>query len=256
MDALYFLQHSKHDDVEIRYSLRSIERHFPDVHKVWILGDRPRFLSDDSTQIEVLPHDTLARFLGCNVPVTNFFLMFAMSCIIPDLQSDFLWFCDDFVLLEPLSIEKAKTAKYLEDLQHVEQRGRGLWLDGLWRTYDLLRRFGYPGFNFETHTPTWFKKQWIIDAYSDLKDYVTEDRWFGLTGPTAILNHAIKHSNLTVEQLSSSDRAGYYGAQPSFAQVQKDAIGKKYLSFDDAAFGKGIRQFLISTFPTRSKYEA
>ncbi len=70
--------------------------------------------------------------------------------------------------------------------------GRGLWKDALWRTYDLLIRLGYPGYNFETHTPAYLTRKRVMAAYCDSKDFVTEDRFYWMLGLTAILNHAYK----------------------------------------------------------------
>jgi len=36
MDVLYFFRHSKHNDLEIRYSLRSVARHLPFIRKAWV----------------------------------------------------------------------------------------------------------------------------------------------------------------------------------------------------------------------------
>ena len=52
MDALYVFKHSVHDDFEIRYSLRSIEKYAPYIRKVWIYGDKPSFIAEDTSLIE------------------------------------------------------------------------------------------------------------------------------------------------------------------------------------------------------------
>jgi hypothetical protein len=54
MDVVIVFKHSRHDDTEIRYSLRSIDRYAPWVSKVWILGDRPAFLSDSTALVELI----------------------------------------------------------------------------------------------------------------------------------------------------------------------------------------------------------
>ena len=59
MDALYFFRHSVYGDVEIRYSLRSLNKYAPYIRKVWIFGDRPAFLSEEPFLIRHAPHRTL-----------------------------------------------------------------------------------------------------------------------------------------------------------------------------------------------------
>jgi len=131
MDALYVFHHSVHRDLEIRYSLRSIQEYAPYIRKVWIFGDRPAFLSDDPALIQHVPHSYVTRIGHFRAPVTNFFQLLFLSSLIPDLDFEYLWFCDDFFLLRPLPIEQARKVRYLEDLGDVNKRGQGLWLSFL-----------------------------------------------------------------------------------------------------------------------------
>ena len=256
MDALYFLRHSRSDDLEIRYSLRALARHLPGVRKVWVFGDRPAFLSDDTALVEHVPHEYVARVGNFRTPVTNFFLMFWLSSLIPELDNEFLWFCDDFILLDDLSEDDAKQARVVEDLSRTKNRGRGLWKDSLWRTYDLLRRLGYSGWNFETHVPTFFTKKRVLEAYCDFRDFVTEDRWYGPLGPTAILNHAYRTEQMPLVRLADEGRKiGFYGKPPSYEEVVEQCRGKTFLNFDDDAFGEGLRRYLHERFPDPSPYE-
>jgi hypothetical protein len=155
MDALYVFRHSIHGDVEIRYSLRSLARHAPYIRKVWIFGDRPEFLTDDTSLVQHVPHEYYARVVSFRTPVNNLFLQIFLSSLIHNLDHEYLLFCDDFFLLRPYGIDEARKVRYLQDLSQVKNRGDGLWRDSLWRTYDLLKRLKYTGYNFETHTPTY-----------------------------------------------------------------------------------------------------
>jgi hypothetical protein len=257
MDALYFYRHSRFKDVEILFSLRGLDVHAPWIRKVWIFGDRPAFLTDDRTVAEHVPHEYVARVGDFRTPVTNFFLMFYLSSLIPELTPEYLWFCDDFILLDDLSEPEARQDRYLEDLGEVRNRGRGLWKDSLWRTYDLLKRLGYTGYNFETHTPTYFTKRRILEAYCDFKDFITQDRWQGMLGPTAILNHAYKvEPGMTLTSLRDQDlRAGFHGKRPGRDEIEERSRGKKFLNFDDEAFGPDLLAFLKAKFPRVSKFE-
>ena len=256
MDALYFLRHSRFEDVEIMYSLRSVNMYMPWVRKVWIFGDRPVFLTDDISRIQHVPHEYAARVGPFKTPVTNFFLLFFLASLIPELDFEFLWFCDDFILLDYLSEEDARKDRCLQDLSQVKGRGRGLWKDSLWRTYDLLKRLGYTGYNFETHAPTYFTKKRVFEAYCEFKDWVTEDRWYGMLGPTAILNHAYAVESFDLTWLKAEGRhVGFHGKAPSYEEVAKQCRGKGFLNFDDDAFGEGIRRYLAKRFPTPSIYE-
>jgi hypothetical protein len=256
MDALYIYKHSEQDDFEIRHSLRSLEQFVPYIRKVWIFGDKPRFMTDDRSLIEHVPHEATAAILGAQLPVTNFFLLIVLSSLIPDLFFEYLLFSDDFFLLKDYPIEEACKNRYIEDMSLSPIRRRGLFLDALWRTYDVLNRLGYRGYNFETHTPTYLTRKWVINAYRDLKDHVTQDRWNGLLGPTGILNHAYRQEKITLTNLlEENSRCGFWGTPPPYEQVLRESAGKTFFNFDDDAFGDGIRRFLTERFPGRSRYE-
>jgi hypothetical protein len=257
MDAVYIFAHSKHADRELQYSLRSLAEAAPWLHKVWIFGDRPEWLADDPHTVQHVPHEALAKLGRWKTPLKNHFLMMFLASLIPDLSPEFLAFSDDYILLEPVSAADLSRTRVLEDLGTIKTRGKGLWKDQLWRTYDILLRLGYGGLNFECHVPQYLRRQWVWDAYCDLQDYVTEDRHFGLVGPSAILNHAMKHHGLTdlVWLHQEARRVGYYGKQPTLEEVHTACAAKTFLSFDDGAWGPGIEGYLAARFANRSKYE-
>ncbi|HWV99921.1 MAG TPA: hypothetical protein VNZ64_09540 [Candidatus Acidoferrum sp.] len=256
MDALYIFKHSANDDFEIRYSLRSVEQYAPYIKKVWIYGDKPNFISDETSLIEHVPHEATSRMLGVKTPVTNFFLLLLLSSLIPDLSFEYLFFCDDFYFLKNHPVEEARKDRYLQDLSLTTVRGRGLWRDALWRTHDLLIRLGYTAYNFETHTPAYLTRKRVMAAYCDFKDFVTEDRFYGLLGLTAILNHAYKLEKMSLTKLSDENsRCGFWGKPPSYEKVVQQAEDKTFFNFDDPAFGESIRKFLMERFPERSRYE-
>ncbi|TWT55531.1 class I SAM-dependent methyltransferase [Allorhodopirellula solitaria] len=256
MDALYFYRHSQHDDLELRYSLRSLAKHAPWLDKIWIFGDRPVFLADSQTFVEHVPHEAMADLGSYRTPMTNFFIMLLASSHIPDLADEYIWLCDDFICLNELSPESARSCRYIDDLRNVQNRGTGLWAESLWRTYDLLVRLGYPTYNFETHTPTFYRKQWVQDAYEDFQDFVTQDRWYGMLGPTAVLNHACLHGPMDlVHRGDEGGYVGFHGEQPTGEQVRTDCQDKSFLNFDDGAFGPALVNYLDHVLPEPSPAE-
>ncbi len=256
MDAVYFLKHSQFEDFEIRYSLRSICTNLPWIRKVWIFGDRPKFLSHDASMVEHVPHEMLSPILRFPVPITNTFQLLVASSLIPELDPDFLMFSDDFIVLAPLDLPYLSKVRYLEDLDLAPSRGRGLWMDSLWRTYDLLKRLNYPRLNYETHVPTYFRRRWILEAYLDFQDFVTNDRWYGMLGITAILNHAVARNNLAPCSIKEEgSRVGFWGESPEYEVALRECSSKQFLNFDDAAFGPGLQRFLTERFPEPSKFE-
>jgi hypothetical protein len=227
------------------------------VRRVVIFGDRPAFLAGPESDALHVPHEAIAWVGPYRTPVTNFLLMFYLTALLPELDEEFVFFSDDFFLLREFPLGEAKRVRYLENLAQVKSRGRGLWKDALWRTYDTLLRLGYGALNYETHVPTYFRKRWVLDAFRDLRDFVTEDRWYGLTGPTAILNHAQSvHGFTPVSIRDERSRAGFYGKPPSYKEVVEGSAERSFLNFDDSAFGDGLLRFLADRFPEPCRFES
>lgn len=255
MDILYLYRHSAANDFEIRYSLRSVEQYLPYIRKVWIFGDRPHFLADDVSIVEHVRHDYVARIANYRLPVRNIFLLTFLASLIPRLDHEFLIFCDDYFLLDHVSETEIRKDRVLEDLETMTTRGRGLWKDSLWRTYDLLKRFGYPVYNFETHCPNYMTKSRVLEAYSEFRDFITEDFYYGPVAFTAIQNHALRHGQADLELMAETNpRAGFY--RPTvYEAIAAQCQGKKFLSFDDGGFNDQMRRYLHDRFPRFSRFE-
>lgn len=252
MDAVYFYKHSPHGGEEIRYSLRSLEKHAPYIRKVWIFGDRPNFLSRNKKLIEHVSHEDV-NIIGAKIPVTNFFLLHFLSSLIPDLSHDYLRLSDDFVLLDRLSEEDARKDRYAEDLTNIPLDAWKLnlsteWQDCLRMTHHYFKRLHYKNiYSFETHAPAFMTKTRCMKAYLAMQGSVTEHRFTGLMGATAILNYA---DDLNLEKVKL---LGVYVSDPGLQWLEKNQ--RPFLNFDDAAFGRGMKAFLRKKFPNPSKYE-
>jgi hypothetical protein len=256
MDVAYLFRHSNFDDAEIRHSLRSVAENLTWVRKVWVFGDRPEFLSDDKSLIEHVPWQAVAWLRHVQAPVRNFFLQCFLVAQHPDVDSEFLLFCDDYILLDHVTEAVARRDRFLEDLSELTERGGGVWKQTLWRTHDWLRRLGYAGLNFETHTPMFLTKKRVFEAYRDLHDYVTEDRFFGMLGPTGILSHAYKQERFSLTQVSAENLSvGFHHRPAVYADIVEKSRDKLFLNFDDEAFSDDLRRFLAERFPEPCVYE-
>ncbi len=256
MDAVYLFRHSKFGDTEIQYSLRSVAENLPWVQKIWVFGDRPDFLSDDTSIIEHVPWEAVAWLRHVCAPVRNFFLQCFLVAQHPEVDAEFLLFCDDYIMLDHVPEAVARRDRYLQDLAQVTERGGGVWKQTLWRTHDWLKRLGYGTLNFETHTPMFLTKKRVFEAYRDLHDYVTEDRFFGMLGPTGILSHAHKQERFPLTLLSDENLSVGFHYQPAvYNDIVKQSRDKLFLNFDDAAFNDDLRRFLSERFPEPCVYE-
>lgn len=256
VDLVYIFQHSKNSDEEIRFSMRSVEAYAPWVRKVWIFGDRPEWLSSDHSVVEHVPHDRTAWIGRYRMPVKNGFLLHWLASLIPDLTQEYLYCADDYVLLSELSMERARTFRYIQDLATVKTRGTGTFKESLWRTFDLLKRKGYGGLNFESHSPVMLTKRRVMEAFREFEDFVTEDRFQGPLAMTSILNHAMKQEKFQPVLLSEErPLAGFHDKPAKYEEIVSKCEGKLFLNFDDSAYSEGMRRFLTERFPNPSRFE-
>ena len=256
MDVLYLLRHSPNEDLEIRYSMRSIECHAPWIGKVWVFGDRPAFLTCDTSIAEHVPHEATAGVIGAKAPVENIFLLIYLGSLIVGLSQEFVRFSDDYILTAPYPRDMAEKVRYLKNLSDTRNWGPKRWQRQLRHSYELLRRKGHSGYNFEAHVPQYLRREWVADAYNEFQDDVHPGRYEGLIGNTEILNHARARHGLTLTHVATEGkRFGFWNRQPRPSEISMAARGKAFFNFDDRAWGDGIKAFLHARFPEKSRYE-
>jgi hypothetical protein len=203
-----------------------------------------------------VPHGYIAPLLGYRSPVRNDFLMLILAALLPKLAFDFVRFADDYIILAPLPRERLTTPSAHEDLNQVTVRGQGPWKEQLWRTFDLLKQYGYAGYNFEAHVPQPYTKQLVFEAFMSFRPFLSEERYGGLVTATTTHNYGLKHHGLPFVWLAEEkSKAGFYGKCPGKAEVSAACEGKLFLSFDDAGFGPPVLEHLRGRFPLPCKFE-
>ncbi len=256
IDIVYLFRHSTNGDEEIRYSLRSVAKHLPFIRKVWIFGDRPEFISSDKSLIEHVPHAYLVPLFGFRTPVRSDFLMQFLASLIPELAPDFVRFADDYIVLRPLTPRELMVPRALEDLNQSRERGTGRYKELVWRTYDVLKHYGFAGYNFESHVPQPLTKRLVLEGFLAFREFLSEDRLAGMLTLTSLYNHALKHRGMRFAWLHQEPcRAGFYGMPPTAEELAGKCEGRRFLNFDDLAWGPAIGGFLQGRFAEGSKFE-
>src|SRR6185436_9516856 len=179
----------------------------------------------------------IAPLLGFRVPVRNDFLLQVLASLIPCLMPDFLRFSDDYVILRPMDCQQLCTIRALADLNSVTERRPGKWRELLWRTYEVLKQYGYAGYNFEAHVPQPLTKQLVFETFMAFREFVSEERNAGLLSGTSIYNYGLKHHGLSFVWIAEErSKAGFYGGCPAEAEIAQTCSGKFFLNFDDKGF--------------------
>ena len=147
MDILYIVGNgSKHDNAELRWSLRSLARYGRNVARVLVAGCPPAWLSDDVERVEVpdvdLPGKKNRSIVNC-----------VLEAVCPfDLKGDFIFACDDVFLVEPVDFDRYPLYVDADGLPAALPDGCGTSFDELLvATRQFLLDRGAPIFRFQTH---------------------------------------------------------------------------------------------------------
>lgn len=243
----YFAREARWE--ELRYSLRSIDKHLKDLFRVWIVGDLPDWIRPGSV--------TWLRHKRCEgMPEnTTFDAITKLMMFIdhPDSGLDFIRMYDDIYLVGDCSVVDINRFRALYDHSGIPDR-HGIWWDQLRRTIREVRKKGYHGWNTETHLPEMFNKEkmrWVITRYSALeKRLLTSTLYFNtffqteapLMWPEC---HGIQfYNNMNNEFYTSSS-----------GDLSKKCLGKLFLNHNNAGLNDNLKQFISGLFPEKSRFE-
>lgn len=140
MDVLYYIGNgSMHQNRELRYSLRALEKHCKDVDNVWVVGNKPPFLADNVKYLWV--EDSGAWWQNAYRKT--------MAAINAGISADFLLMNDDFYMLKDFTA--AKYPHYhkgeIGDVAHNKYQ------DVIINTKRILEKLGKPFKHYGVHCP-------------------------------------------------------------------------------------------------------
>lgn len=155
MDIVYLLRKSDNDNIEFRYSLRSLKYIKHD--KVFVVWYKPRRAKN---VIHIKCEDNWEKYEN----VRRKQLMIFNN---DDISEDFVYMNDDFYFLEPQEVKYYKIGTHKEQLRYIrdrdeDRRNRGLWVakyyENLKYVYDVFGKWD----SFETHTPIVFNRKKML----------------------------------------------------------------------------------------------
>lgn len=213
---------SRHQNIEIRFSLRSVEKHLQGFLDVWIVGERPDFLQNINHISATDPHE---------VPDRNIMEKIKLACLHPEISDPFLFFNDDHYLLSDF---KADEFPYYYDMtiwDKIKKRGYDSYGQRMQNTMKHLQMNGKQTKNFDIHTPILYGKQEFIDI-------VTTVDWEKKHG---FVIKSLYANSLNIEGTYLKDCKHNYPCQPIYSTFPK--------------IPNNIQKFLFEKFPEKSNFE-
>jgi hypothetical protein len=236
VDVVYVLgKGSPWDNNELRYSLRSLEKHVSEYRNIYIIGECPSFLQN----IIHIPYDDEHPEKD-----TRIALKILDACHQKDISEQFLFMNDDHFITK--SFNAIQLPFFHKGIIATEMNLPELnynYKQTLLNTNSALIERGYPAYNFDTHTPIIYNKKIfpiIFNLYNwNLKySYAVKSIYcntLGLFGKYMDDCKILKrHDYSTLESLTSD---------------------KQFFSISDSAIGDSLEKLLNTLFPNKSKYE-
>lgn len=148
-DIVYMVKDSGPNE-ELRYSLRSLEKHWGPRGKVWFFGGCPPDLKPDRVvHVDMLPE--LGKW-------ENTHRLMGLICACEEISPDFWFFNDDFFVMRPTTEDMPQqyNGTLQEVIDLVEPGGDAsafYWTGELRRLVSWAEREGFGQVNYEVHRP-------------------------------------------------------------------------------------------------------
>lgn len=140
---------------ELKYSLRSVERHLSGFRNVYVIGYKPHWIKN---VIHVPNNDP---YKSCKD--ANLINKMILACTLPEVSDQFLNMSDDYIFLRDMDMSYFSIPGYNQSLVDLAKGAQNpnKWQRRLLKTLEQLGSEGKTSFCFEAHMP------YLIDK----KDY-------------------------------------------------------------------------------------
>lgn len=217
---------------ELRYALRGIEKHVKDLDEVWVIGDKPKWLTGVN-HIELADHPDI-RFKERNI-------MSKVREYFKHCDGDVLFTNDDIFLMKDIV---ASEYPYYYNRPLVRHGGaQSAYKISQNNTRDVLDHFQLRILNFDIHVPIRYNK----DAFLSIMDGVDWNIPYGYVIKSLYTNFleidGVEHPDLKIN------------AQKPYFALRRMISEADVFSIGDRTLGVPLKKVLIELYPEKSKYE-
>lgn len=244
MDLLYLLgPGSKHNDTELKYSLRSIMANCAGYDRIFLVGRKPTWMNDR------------IRFVPCDDPYDcthkNMMHKILHVCHHTDISDLFVMQGDDHFYVKPYDFSKIQPYEKGElPTQFKEHEIAPKYRTSLIDTRDWLIKHGLPYMNASQHCGQPFLRSLILETEQAL--WQPAFRFpYGLESSSLMASLLVHHGIMEYQHREDRKLAHFDGERGLL-----ERIGPNFcFSIYDRAFEFGIEAILEKWFPVQSPYE-
>lgn len=220
---------------EIKYSLRSIEKHLTGYRNIWIIGYLPDFLQN-------VNHIQLPDEHPCKE--TNIYRKILRACQEERISDDFLFFNDDHFLMQNFEAPNFPFF-YKSDLRESSKRMRygNRYKKAIDNAYRALHASGHDTKSFDTHTPMIYNKANFIKVMPG----------YDWNAKISFVVKSMYANSIKIEGIREPDCK--INNQISSEEIKELISSRKVFSMGDGAIGNKMLNVLEELYPVASKYE-
>lgn len=231
---------SKWDNNELRYLLRSFEKHFSDLGKVFVVGHCPDWLIN---VIHIPFEDRFVRNKDANL-----IAKVLCACEHPELTELFIRCSDDQLLLKNVCLEDFR-AKYGKNLSEYDWKSVNRWRMRLKNVFQVLSSERKTTYHYDYHYPMLFDKKTFKEVMNSY-EWAEDGAGKGFSINSLYFNNVIKlHEKLGNEKATIEYNVG------SVDKIRKIVGESKFLGYNDNGLDKELKSFIQDSLPFASKFE-
>lgn len=215
-------------DNEIRFSLRSVEKHLKGVGKVYVVGNKPNWLVN---VVHIPAKDTN------KIPDINICAKTLRACR-SDISDTFLFMNDDHYLLSDFQADKFPFLHSGDLLARIQKRTKDDYQKRLVNTFNALMTNGLKTNNFDIHVPILYNKR----MFKKIMEY------YDWSIPNAFVIKSL--------YANSIQKAGRKIKHSDIKIHTPDLLpeGSRFFSTTES-LNPAMKEFMYDTFQKRSIYE-
>lgn len=222
-------------DQELRYALRSIEKHLKNYRNIWISGVSKPDCVNDAVKFVQVKDDRGSKQMNIHDAIKAVFNQ-------PGCAENLIFWADDNAAIADVDALNFPVVATENDMVGYDPAGKW-WYRTLRATGDLLKAHGFPTLSYEAHTPIVFNKE----------KYLQIDREFNYYGNPNGLCYISMYYNryrIPATHKQAAVKATFHGKADKAATA-----GKMFIGYNNGGVEGGVLDILRERFPMPSKYE-
>lgn len=232
MDVVYILgDGSTWDDNELRFSLRSIAARLQNFRNVYVIGSRPKWLTNVVHVRESDPYTCKEANIARKV---------LRACQLQDLSENFLFMNDDHFLLRDCDVNvpfwRGADLKDFDAPKNNYQRA-------IKNTFHELTRRGLNRYNFDVHVPCVLNKKLFPNIVNSF-DWSTKNGFV----LKSIYCNTMRVEGVKLQDIKLNDRM-------TLTDIVQAIKTRQWFSIGPGLLNRAVKQFFAEFYSEKSPYE-